>query len=368
MLIEQVRTYQLSVPNAHGREMKTSLHSISNAECVLIEIESMGLTGIGYAMTFRRRQTSAIREVIHDLFDGIDGQVMPRRFWHSMLDQLDYSGRTGIGLSAVSAIDTALWDLRAKESKMPLFRFLGSARRELPLYVTGGFLSDTVPELVAEALGYLVAGYPRFKMKVGHPAGWREDIRRVAAVHAEAGQRLELMVDANQAWSVTDAIAAGRALAEHGVTWLEDPIPDGDADGLATVCQALEMSVVTGESTYSTNGFRALIDGRCADILMPDIMRCGGPTGLLDVANLCAASNIAIGSHAFTEIYAHVMAACPNTKVLEHFPGWFEQLYDDPIAVHEGSVHLSNEPGLGLAFSAEAKERFGADDGALAFR
>lgn len=359
-MLKRLTTHHVSLPVPGGVPVETSLHSIASAECAVVEIQSDDHVGIGYAMTFSEQQTAAIRLVIEDLATSLVGaQAEPRRLRARMLDLLDYSGRTGIGLAAVCALDTALWDLLAKSAGLPLRSLLGGGRSTLPVYVSCGFLSQHPEEIAEQISSWSRNGLSRFKIKVGHE-DWRVDVERLTVIRELSPSGSIFMADANQAWTVKEAIAAGRALGAEGLSWLEDPLRSGDLLGLARVSEALDVVVVSGESAYLTQDFAAILHRRACDVLMPDVMRCGGPSGVLDIATLADAHQTKVASHAFTEIYAPFFATLPNALVLEHFPGWFEQLYETPFDITAGAMNLSAAPGLGLSLSREALMRFAA--------
>lgn len=361
-MIDTIRTYHVALPLE--RELLTAIHQIDHIDNVLVEITSEGRTGIGYAFTFDRHQAFAIRAVIHGLArvvrDRRDAGVVDQ--WHAMWQHLNFTGQAGIGVLAMNAVDTALWDLHAQRAGMPLFRLLGGSRTSLPLYATGGWLSYPLAELVDEARRLRDEGFTHYKIKVGFD-DWREDVRRVEKLQSAVGDVLAIQVDANQAWRVHDAMAAGRAFQACGVFWYEEPTVADDVAGSAEIARALDVPIATGETVYGVSGFRRLIEARAADVYMPDLMRCGGVTGFTDVTMFAHAHNVPVSSHTFTEVSAHLMSAAPNGTLVEYIPGWWDELFDDAPEVRDGRIHLSETPGLGFRFSEEAKRKYGVDDG-----
>lgn len=327
-------------------------------EHVLLELDVGEAIGIGYAFAFERRQAEAIRKMIVDLAETLLDQPVDqvRAIWQRLWTRITYIGQAGPPVMALSAIDTALWDLLAQAAGQPLYRLLGADRSSLPVYVTGGWLGVSKAELVEEALIVLERGIPRFKLKVGH-ADWRTDLDRVAHLR-EHVPGVELMVDANQAWSVPEAIAAGRALAELGVSWLEEPVAVDDLEGSARVAAALDLPVASGESLFTSREFRRLIDAGAADVLMPDLMRSGGPTEFMRIATLAEARQMPVSSHLFPEISCHLMAATRNATVVEVVPEWSEGIFDTPPRIEGGHIHAPDRPGLGFRFSPQAVHDF----------
>ena len=181
-------------------------------------------------------------------------------------------------------------------------------------------------------------------------------------MRSAAGGGLKVMVAANQAYSVSEAIAVGRELGELGVTWFEEPIAAEDVDGCARVTAAIDVPVASGESVFTRHGFLPLVERRAADVLMPDLMRAGGPTEFLQIAALGEAHAMPVSSHAFQEISAHLMAACPNAGLVEVIPGWSDGLFDTPPTIADGHIHLSERPGLGFKLAERAVSEFAIDE------
>jgi len=165
------------------------------------------------------------------------------------------------------------------------------------------------------------------------------------------GDRIPVMVDANQAWTVKNAVAAAHALAPLGVDWLEEPVPAEDVDGSAQVAAAVAMRVAAGESIFSLAGFRDIIERRGADILMPNVVRLGGPGKFMEVASLADAYGLQVSSHTFTEVSAHLMAACINGGLVEYIPGWWDEVFEGAPEIDQGRIRLSDRAGLGFRFA-----------------
>jgi mandelate racemase len=197
-------------------------------------------------------------------------------------------------------------------------------------------------------------------MKVGSK-DWRGDIDRVTYV-VESVKGIEVMVDANQAWDADTAIEAGQALQEVGVYWLEEPVDVNDVDGCARVAASLGLRIASGESIFTRHGFKPLIERRAVDVLMPDVMRCGGPTEFMQIAAMADARVLPVSSHLFTEISAHLIAASPAGTLVEYIPGWFDDLFEGVPTIKDGSMTLSETPGLGFAFSHKAIHNHSVDE------
>ncbi|MEP9377922.1 mandelate racemase/muconate lactonizing enzyme family protein [Aquabacter sp. CN5-332] len=358
--IDQVHTHHVSIP--FERPLQTGNHVYRDLENVLIEIHADGLVGIGYAFNFAFRQAAAIRLLVEDLAQSLIGKKVEdvRGHWGAMWRQLNFIGQTGPSAMALSVVDTALWDLFAREQNMPLYRLLGAVRSEIELYPTGGFLADPIEAVIEEVLRHRAAGFRRCKIKVGRP-DWQSDVKRVEQLRAAVGDDFGIMIDANQAWSVVDAISAGRRFQDLGVCWFEEPVSVYDVPGTARVADALDMPVAAGESVFTRWGHLELLDAGACDVLMPNLMRCGGPTEFMQIGALAAGRHIPVSSHTFTEISAHLVAAMPNATFCEYLPGWWEKLFNEEQKIERGMFHLPDRPGLGLTFSRDIIGKYGRD-------
>lgn len=360
-MIDAITTHHISLPLE--RELRTAIHRIRSIENVLVEISADGLRGIGYAFTFNQAQANAVRHMVHDLaglLAGTDERSI-RAHFAAMTMQLNFTGDAGVGMLALSALDTALWDLHARRAGMPLFRLLGGDRTTLPVYATGGWTSYPVEQLVEEGVAYRDQGYRNYKIKIGMP-DWRDDVERVHRLRSAVGDGLAIQVDANQAWNRVDALNAGRAFEEAGVYWYEEPVAAADIGGSAELARVLDVPIATGETVHGLHGFRPLVEGGAADVLMPDVMRVGGVTGFLDVAGFAAAHHQIVSSHTFTEVSAHIMASVPNGTLVEYIPGWWDRMFADAPVVRDGDIHLSERPGLGFTFADDAVKEFARSD------
>lgn len=360
LVVRAARTHHLSLPMP--RHYVSGMHDYRSTEDVLLELDVGDLVGVGYAFAFLPGHARAIREVLRDLAEPLVGRAVDdvRAIWGELWRRLDFIGRTGLGAIALGAVDMALWDLLGKRAGLPLYRLLGAAADRLPVYASGGWFTYEKEELVEEARRFAAAGFRGYKIKVGHPDP-RVDLDRVGHLLDAVRGEIDVMVDANQSWTPERAIAVGRELREMGVAWLEEPLAADDVEGSARVREALGVPVAAGESVFTRDGFARLIEGRGADVVMPNVARCGGPSQFLAVATLAAAHHLPISSHTYTEVSAHLMAACPNAGMVEYIPGWWDQLFDAAPRVRDGAIALSDAPGLGIAFAERAVREFSVD-------
>jgi L-alanine-DL-glutamate epimerase-like enolase superfamily enzyme len=223
----------------------------------------------------------------------------------------------------------------------------------LPVYASGGWWTYSKEELAEEGQQFAEQGFRGYKIKIGH-ADWREDIDRVEHLLGAVGDRIPVMVDANQAWSEQTAVEAGRVLESLGVSWFEEPVPAHDIEASARVAAALDVTLASGETVFSRHAFRPMIEGRAADVQMINVNRAGGPAEFLHVAALAETHGIPVSSHTYTEASAQLMLACPNALNVECIPGWWDGVFEGAPPIENGMVRPTDRPGLGFGFSEQA--------------
>lgn len=353
MRIEEVRVGCAPVPMR--QPMKTAIHATTHTYNALVQIAAAGVTGEGAALTLAADQAAAVCSMIADLAPLLTGRDArePRLLWEQLRVRLNLTGQTGIGLLALAAIDTAVWDLHARGAGLPLYRLLGGSGRPLPVYSQPGWLSLRVEELVEEALAAQADGFGHYKMRVG-ASDWRSDLARVAAVREALDPGTELLVDANQGWTRLTARAATYALDDLGLFWIEEPLPVDDVSGMAELAGRLRTPVAAGETVFGAEGLRPLIEARAASVLMPDLQHCGGPTGFLRAATAAELAGVPVSNHLFLETSVHLLAACSGALIVEHMPGWWDDLFEELPAIKGGMVAPRETPGLGVQFRADA--------------
>lgn len=343
-----VRAYR--VPT-EGRESDGTLEWDSTV-LVLVEIRGGGLTGIGY--TYASRAAAVlIGDKLPALLQGRDALDVPA-LWQAMLDALRNIGRPGAASMAVSACDIALWDLKARLLGQPLIKLLGQVRNEIPVYASGGFTSYSIEEVCAQLAGWAENGIGRVKMKVGREPD--KDVERVEAARRSLPAATELFVDANGAYHRRQALAMARAFGEAGVTWYEEPVSSDDLEGLAWLrgrCPA-PMAVTAGEYGFDVHDFRRMLEAQAVDCIMPDVTRCQGITGYLQVGSLANAFHTPVSSHCAPALAAQLGCAVRMQEHLEYFYDHARienRLFDGVPRLESGCLAPDlTRPGLGLEF------------------
>jgi L-alanine-DL-glutamate epimerase-like enolase superfamily enzyme len=284
--------------------------------------------------------------------------LAPPAAWAAMQREVRNLGRQGLFAMAISAVDIALWDLRAKLLEHSLADSLGRFRAATPAYGSGGFTSYTDAELREQLGGWAAEGFSRVKLKVGSdPAA---DPGRVRAAREAVGPDVELMVDGNGAWRPDRAIAMAAAFAEHDVRWFEEPVSSDDLDGLRRVRDRAPagMAVAAGEYVTDTYGFRRLLDAGAVDVLQGDGTRCGGITGLLRADALCQAHGLAFSAHCSPALHTPVCTAMQTAIHLEYFHDHARierMLFEGAPAPRDGVLYPDlSAPGHGLELRSHA--------------
>jgi L-alanine-DL-glutamate epimerase-like enolase superfamily enzyme len=264
-------------------------------------------------------------------------------------------GRPGMGFMALSAVDIALWDLKARLEGRPLAELLGAVCENVPVYGSGGFTSYSLDRLSEQLAGWVADGIPRVKMKVGRSPD--DDPERLDAARLAIGDDPELYVDANGAYDREDAVAWAKRYAEEwNVTWFEEPVSSDDVDGLHAVREHSPIDVAAGEYGFLPTDFGRLLDAEAVDCLQVDVTRAGGYTGFLLAAGLAEQHGVEISAHCAPQATAHVGCAVPGFRHLEYFHDHVRVercLFDGVLEPDDGSLRPDHSrPGHGLALKA----------------
>jgi L-talarate/galactarate dehydratase len=263
-------------------------------------------------------------------------------------------GRSGVATQAIAAIDIALWDLKAKRASLPLAKLLGAHRDSVQTYNTsGGFLHAPIEEVKERATRSLAEGIGGIKIKVGQP-DTRVDLQRLDAVRGHIGDDVPLMIDANQQWDRPTALRFGRAVENHNLVWIEEPLDAYDAEGHAQLAAALDTPIATGEMLSSVAEHVRLIEAHAADVIQPDAPRIGGITPFLRLAALADHAGLQLAPHFAMEIHLHLAAAYPREPWVEHFE-WLNPLFNERLETRGGRMVVPDRPGLGFTLSEQCK-------------
>lgn len=268
------------------------------------------------------------------------------------------SGPGGIFTLALSAIDTACWDLKGKAVGQSVAALLGGLRDRVPTYASGALMRPHSVQYLAEAGPRLVGlGFKQMKMQCGSEPTVEASIERVRIMRESIGPDVDLMCDINQLWTVNQAIEVGKRIEPYHLFWLEDPTAHDDFHGLARIADNLTTPIAAGEYHYGIVPFRHMLEARSIDIVMIDLLRVGGITQWMKVAGMAEAFNLPVVSHLVPEIHVHLIAAIPNGLTVEYMP-WSLCLFEETPKIENGQIVVPSKPGLGLAFDQAAIKRY----------
>jgi len=323
-----------------------------------------GIEGIGVTL-YGGRMTRSLLAAVEDLAAatvGEDPMRIERIVAKLRAGTGDACGPGGIFTLALSAIDTALWDIKGKALDQPLWKLLGGHRDRVATYASGSLRRGLTDEQAQRAARILVQkGFKEMKTQMGLPGNPTpaEEVRRVRVVREAIGPDIKLMCDINQRWRPEQAIDIGSRAEDVGLFWLEDVTAHDDYKGLARVTAALKTPIAGGEYVWGIVPFRHMIEAHSVDIVMVDLARVGGVTQWMKVAGMAEAFNLPIVSHVMPEILLHMVAACPNGLTVEYMP-WTRALYEETPAIENGELVLPRKPGLGLKFDEKVIAKFRA--------
>ncbi len=329
---------------------------------VLVEVHAGGHGGLGYTYS-DASAAKVVESVLAPVVKENDPLAVTATYM-AMWRRIRNLGRAGICSSAISAVDCALWDLKARLLGLPLARLLGQVRPSLQVYGSGGFTSYSDKQLGEQLAGWVEQGIPAVKMKIGREP--RRDIERVRVAREAIGRESELFVDANGAYSRKQALYQAEAFAQSGVFWFEEPVSSDDLQGLRLMRDRAPtmMEIAAGEYGYDIFYFRRMLEAGAVDVLQADITRCGGVTGFMQVAALCQAHNVPLSAHTAPALHAHACCAASSFKNLEYFHDHVRierMLFDGLPQLVKGELRPDlSRPGLGLELKQADAQRFAA--------
>jgi L-alanine-DL-glutamate epimerase-like enolase superfamily enzyme len=333
-------------------------------------IDDDGVVGIGFCYAGSdggSLPSVAVRDLFSDVLVGEDSD-RSTGLWDDMYHKALLHGRTGSVMRALSAIDIALWDLKARRASRPLWKHLGAhAERAVPAYASGGYYLDgkTADDLGHELQGYIDAGYRAVKIKVGFVPP-EVDVARIAVARDVLGPERLLMLDANNAWrDVPTALRALRMWEPFDPYWIEEPFSPDDITNHAALAGKTPILVATGEIEAGRWRHFELLRRDAAAILQTDAAVCGGITEFMRIAHLADGFGVTMAPHWFHDLHVHLVASISNGSWVEVFPGSdvlnFGDLIDRRVEVLDGQVVLPDDPGIGFDFDEAGVEKFATE-------
>ena len=335
--------------HAIDKPIGTAVGAIGGFGYVAVEIFTEdGDCGIGYVRSFDLPVVRAAQAMLGPLAQSLIGMRASEtvKAWNGMWRKIVLHGRSGVQAYPVAALDTAMWDLKARLCGLPLFRLLGAARTSVPSYYSGGFLNISDGELVREAELVRGQGCAAFKMRVGLPE-LRRDVERARQLKEAFGR--DIMIDAAGFFDRAGAIRAAREFAALSPVWFEDPVPTNQIKDLRGLRNTSAVPFAGGELLYTEAEVTAFAECNAYDHVLFDLQRIGGVTGWIRSAAVADHFGLRISAHVFPEISAHLLCGLDNGYYHETLE-WSHELFDNPPALQDGRAVPAEEPGLGLRF------------------
>lgn len=327
------------------------LKSVGNA--VVRVVTEDGLDGFG--MTFGEPVAEYINTILREEVIGKD-PLAYEDIWNDMFRSIRSSGRKGLAMLAISAIDIAIWDLRGKILKLPVYKLLGGSKRNIPAYASVGFLSMPVEEVVEKSLEYINDGYKTLKLKVGYDGGTNiiADVNRVCKVREAIGDNIEIIIDANGIYDASTALRLAHEIKSCSISLFEEPVHADDIKGLRRVRDFSGIPVASGENEYTKYGCRDLLLADAVDVLQSDVTRVGGVTEMVKITSMVQAWNLKLAPHFWPQFSSHILSANPNGLYLEVFPPSSSSTIYNPVTnqppIVNGMYTIPDEPGFGLNY------------------
>jgi L-alanine-DL-glutamate epimerase-like enolase superfamily enzyme len=346
--IEHVEILMVDLPPAVQRV--DAIQSFVSQETPLVRItDSEGAVGTGYAYTIGTGGPAVISLLERTLAPRLLGREAEEieGIWRDLLFATHATAVGAITSLALAAVDTALWDLRCRRAGLPLWRMAGGAKASVPLYTTeGGWLHLPAAALAEDAAAMKAAGFAGAKLKIGKPS-IAEDRARLRAVRDAVGEDFRIMVDANQAFDLAEAMRRADMLAEARIHWFEEPMPADDVGAHARLARHSRVPIAVGESMYSLSQFKDYLEQGAASIVQADVARIGGITPWLKTAHLAEAFSIPVCPHFLMELHVSLVCAVPNAPMLEYIPQ-LDAITTSRLDIRDGRAHPPEAPGLGI--------------------
>jgi L-alanine-DL-glutamate epimerase-like enolase superfamily enzyme len=347
-------SYPMPEPVAAGRWRLETVYNVMTAVR-----SASGSLGIGYAFVFRKEDAQIILAAVRAFQEEVIGRnPMDSLSLHAALRATaNFVGASGAAVSAIGAIDLAIWDLKGKLLHMPVHALLGSTKTRLPAYASGGSFGKSLDALEREIRGYLDRGFRAVKIKL--PPDVKRACERIIACRSWVGDDVKVLYDSNQQQTYKDAIEIGRCCADQGAYWYEEPLPFWQLSSYAELRRSLPCRLALGETFYGEIPFHDAASVRAGDVLMPNLHKIGGVTAWTRIMGMSTLAGIRLSSHTMPEVSAHVMSATPDAEMLEYMDDW-HPLYEEPFGVEDGCIVISSdEPGFGLQPSKAVRDALG---------
>jgi len=348
--IQEVNLYRAVSPLT--KPIADSTHTISEISFVIAEIVlENGVSGEGYLLSFHY-SPKGIEGAMKDGREALLGKGYAvnetGRFLKDIANEHEYFGHNGLQKWAAATLNVAMWDAWTKALGQPIWKVLGTTVERVPVYGSGGWLSYSEQELVDEVVGYKKRGFTAVKVKVGSPE-LDQDIARLRKVREAVGPGLNIMMDANQGMSLSDAIKLSTMAAEIGIHWFEEPVVHTDFAGYQLLRQKTGIALAMGEREYDMEPLKALIAGNALDLWQPDLIRIGGVEPWRESAMLANAYNLPVLPHYYKDYDVPLLCTVPRPYGAESFD-WIDPIIDNHMRIEDGFAYPREKAGWGFSF------------------
>ncbi len=359
--ITDTESYLLKVPL--GGEIADSQTKTRHVEFLLVElITNDGVHGWGFNWNYQTGLESARYFVDHEYFPILKGEedYFRKRIMEKLYYKSHFIGRVGVARVALSAIETALWDIQCKRAGLPLWKLLGAYREKVPIYSTdGGWLNYSAHQVITNFKKLVKKGYTTVKMKIRLPNPG-EDYKRVQAVRDAIGYKTKLMLDVNTQWDFNTAMMWGKKLEKFDIYWLEEPLNPFDIRAHAKLARKLNIPIAIGETIYTKETFRDYITSGAAGFVQPDVTKLSGIEEWLEVAHLADVFGVPVVPHTNVQqkLHSQLVASIPNAPMMENAYESILKIWKEPPKIDAGYMALPRSPGIGCEVNQEVIEKY----------
>jgi L-alanine-DL-glutamate epimerase-like enolase superfamily enzyme len=350
--IESVHFFRVKSPLS--QPIADATHTISDITFIVVRLTlASGLTGDGHLLAFHY-SPGAIAGTVTDIREYVVGRPVYEtgKLAADWNFNTEYFGSPGLQRWALGLVNVAMWDAWAKSLGQPIWKLFGTQHARVPVYGSGGWLSYSTEELLAEAKAYVQRGFRAVKIKVGSP-DVEQDIERLTKVREAVGPRVQIMMDANQGLDYPRALRLAHAAQPIGIGWFEEPFPNTDFEQYAQLRANSALALAMGEREYDTTALRELISRRAIDLWQPDILRLGGVEGWRASAALAQAYGIPVLPHYYKEYDVPLLCTIDRAYGAESFD-WAEGVIDHHLTIKDGYAYPIDRPGWGFSFKDDS--------------
>ncbi|MEM6641419.1 MAG: mandelate racemase/muconate lactonizing enzyme family protein [Bacteroidota bacterium] len=346
--IKDVKLYKAT--SELKKPISDATHTLSEISFIILRLQlENGIFGESYLLSFQY-SPNAIIGALKDIIPVVKGnKANETGLVYQKLDGLaEYFGNQGINRWAQAAVNIAMWDAWGKYLGQPIHKILGTQQEKVSIYGSGGWISYSIEELIAEVTGYADRGFKAVKIKVGSPKV-STDLERLRLVREAVGDKVDIMMDANQGMSLPAAVKLSNGAKDLNINWFEEPVDHQDFQAYQILKNQTGISLAMGEREYDTLPLRELVSRNALDIWQPDILRIGGVEAWRESAALAQSFHLPVLPHYYKDYDVPLLCTISNGVGAESFD-WIDPLIDNPMVVQDGYAKPHDLPGWGFNF------------------